>query len=121
MTTDHFTVLKSNVTALVHNRLLTWTSNLLFLNSTDLVEKAVEEMNIIGLSSIELSLLKKQVNSSLTNRSKDAKYRITTSLVKVVGPSGKRGIGFCYVPEGKMIQVRAANIQLVKSGGLQHF
>ena len=54
MTTDHFTVLKSNVTALVHNRLLTWTSNLLFLNSTDLVEKAVEEMNIIGLSSIEL-------------------------------------------------------------------
>lgn len=117
---QHFLVLKTNVVSLVCKRLALWTMSHRFLTSRDLFLKATKELNIIGLHKTEEQLIQKQINSALSNRSKDQRYRVAISLIKVVGSCGRRGFGFCYIPEGEVIQVRAANIQLVKTGGVQY-
>lgn len=116
---QHFLVLKANVVKLVCKRLALWTMNHKFLTAHDLFVKSTKELNVIGLHRTEEHLIKKQISSALSNRSKDQRYRVAISLIKVVGTSGKRGMGFCYIPEGQVIQVRAANIQLVRTGGVQ--
>lgn len=110
------------VVNLVKHRLPEWTANCTFLTVADLVHKATTELKF-EFPTKELMECRKQVQQMVRKQIEKTDRKLVQSMIPIYpvfeGNQTRKSTGYCYVPNGQLLAVRAANIALVKSGGVQ--